>query len=154
MINNEDKANAKQKALIDKLAAEFALEINKIDTRVTKIEKNQSVLKIDGFFRSQYEYTKNQRSLYEDLGNKPFYEGRADGKANLRQDLWLNITNQFDGKTYFHGVLLGESISGKTTDVDVQVKEAFVGTKISDQTEIAYGGFSLLLAKGCGVRLI
>lgn len=37
-MDNSGKANAKQKALIDKLASEFALELNKIDTRVTNID--------------------------------------------------------------------------------------------------------------------
>lgn len=46
-IDNSSKANAKQKLLIDKLASEFALEINNIDTRVTKVEQfNQSTLKV------------------------------------------------------------------------------------------------------------
>ena len=38
-MDNSNKANAKQKALIDKLASEFALELNNIDTRVKKVEK-------------------------------------------------------------------------------------------------------------------
>jgi len=37
-MDNSAKATAKQKALIDKLASEFALEINHIADRVTKIE--------------------------------------------------------------------------------------------------------------------
>ena len=46
-INNSNKATAIQKALIDKLAIEFALELNKIDTRVTKLEDfKKSTLKV------------------------------------------------------------------------------------------------------------
>ncbi|MDR3589855.1 MAG: S-layer homology domain-containing protein [Negativicutes bacterium] len=37
-MDNSAKASAKQKALIDKLASEFALEINHLDARVSKIE--------------------------------------------------------------------------------------------------------------------
>ncbi len=37
-MENSNKATAVQKALIDKLAIEFAMELNKLDTRVTKLE--------------------------------------------------------------------------------------------------------------------
>jgi len=43
-MDNSQKANAKQKALIEKLASEFALEINNIDVRVKKVEENQKKL--------------------------------------------------------------------------------------------------------------
>ena len=44
---NSNKATVVQKALIDKLAIEFALELNQIDTRVTKLENfNKSTLKV------------------------------------------------------------------------------------------------------------
>lgn len=39
-MDHADNANAKQKALISKLASEFALELNNIDTSVNKVEKS------------------------------------------------------------------------------------------------------------------
>lgn len=39
-MDHADKANAKQKALIDKLASEFALELNNIDTKENKVESS------------------------------------------------------------------------------------------------------------------
>ncbi|MBU2703544.1 hypothetical protein Ga0466249_004689 [Sporomusaceae bacterium BoRhaA] len=54
---SEDKANIAQKALIDKLAAEYALEINKIDSidnRLTKVEKNLPIVKISGSLTEKF----------------------------------------------------------------------------------------------------
>jgi hypothetical protein len=43
LIVNYDKATAQQKYLIDKLGQEFALELNRIDVRVAKVEAKQNV---------------------------------------------------------------------------------------------------------------
>ena len=45
---NSNKANAVQKALIDKLAIEFALELNKLDKRVAKLEQSQPTVTLSG----------------------------------------------------------------------------------------------------------
>lgn len=50
----EDKANAQQKATIDKLAVEFASELNSLGVRVTKLEQNQSNLKFSGTLSNRY----------------------------------------------------------------------------------------------------
>lgn len=42
-MSNQSKATAIQKALIDKLAIEFALELNKIELRVSKVERKTNV---------------------------------------------------------------------------------------------------------------
>ena len=43
-----DKADAQMKALIDKLAVEFAAELNNLGVRVAKLEKNASTIKFWG----------------------------------------------------------------------------------------------------------
>ena len=57
---NMSKATFEQKALIEKLGMEFALEMNKIDTRVKNLEQKQSPLKIDGFFSTAMSMRKIQ----------------------------------------------------------------------------------------------
>ena len=55
-LQNEAKANIAQKALIDKLAGEYALDMNKLnsmDERLTKVEKAQAV-KFSGRLLEQY----------------------------------------------------------------------------------------------------
>jgi len=60
-ITKEDKANAENKALIEKLATEFSVELDKLDARVTKVENQvdklnstSSGLILSGFDRIRY----------------------------------------------------------------------------------------------------
>ena len=50
-----DKADAEMKALIDKLAVEFAAELNNLGVRVAKLEKNASSIKFWGDSRLRYQ---------------------------------------------------------------------------------------------------
>jgi len=50
-----DKADAETKALIDKLAVEFAAELNNLGVRVAKLEKNASSIKFWGDARIRYQ---------------------------------------------------------------------------------------------------
>ena len=85
-MQNQDKANIAQKALIDKLAAEYALEMNKIesiDTRLTKVEKEQTV-KFSGRLLEQYK-----------VKNMDTQPGWAAGQYQVR----LNISAKVDQDT-------------------------------------------------------
>ncbi|MBP1764333.1 MAG: S-layer y domain protein [Firmicutes bacterium] len=80
-----DKANAEQKAMIDKLAAEFAAELNNLGVRVTALEKNQPTLKFAGDFRVRYTsidnaYQKNADGTYDS------HNGVNIGQYRLRLD--------------------------------------------------------------------
>lgn len=148
-LDNEDKATREQKALIDKLSIEFALELNKIDTRVKELEKEQSRLKIDGLAQFRYEYAKNPRIIAEDVGAvPPSSAGRATDKTETRTMFWLNVTNKFDGETYFHGMLASETLGGKTATNDLEVWEANFDKKIGQDAELGLGRFFPSLSVG------
>ncbi|MDF2636321.1 MAG: S-layer protein, partial [Pelosinus sp.] len=52
---HSDKADAEQKASIDKLSVEFADELEGLNVRVTKLEKNSSTVKVTGEARLRFE---------------------------------------------------------------------------------------------------
>lgn len=86
---SESKANIAQKALIDKLASEYALEMNKIesmDSRLTKVEKNATV-KFSGSLLDQYKIKRPA------VGN-----GWQSGQWQVR----LNASAQVDESTTFN----------------------------------------------------
>lgn len=58
-----DKADAKQKAEIDKLAVEFATELEGLNVRVSKLEKNASKIKIEGESRLRYSWNDSSNTL-------------------------------------------------------------------------------------------
>jgi preprotein translocase subunit SecD len=51
----EDQANAADKAMIDKLAAEFSDELNNLGVRVSNLEKKTDNVKFTGEARYRYE---------------------------------------------------------------------------------------------------
>jgi hypothetical protein len=78
-----DKADAQQKALIDKLAVEFAAELNNLGVRVAKLEANASSIKFSGDARIRY---------FENLA------ANADGTTNVQQRFQERLRIYMDGK--------------------------------------------------------
>jgi len=142
-MSKTDKATAEDKALISKLAAEFTDELKTLGKRIENVEKKQGPLTISGFAQYRYENVKNPRPLAEDKGYlaAPSHYGRATDKSNSRTAFGLILDNQFDGDTYFHGMILAETLGGRTTDTDIEVKEAFFAKKFGPNTEVAVGKF-------------
>jgi len=77
-----DKADAKQKATIDKLAAEYATELNTMGVRVAALEKNASNLKLTGDVRLRWNNTAK----------------RADSQQ-FKDRFRLNMTSQINDTT-------------------------------------------------------
>jgi len=81
-----DKADAEQKALIDKLAVEFAAELNNLGVRVANLEKNASTIKWTGDARIRYDYT-------EKSPTNPAFKTRVRiyGQANVNDSTQFNF---------------------------------------------------------------
>ena len=119
-----DKADAQMKALIDKLAVEFAAELNNLGVRVAKLEKNASSIKFGGDARIRYQRTDNTDNgsywnervrllLSADVSDKVAFEGRIDAQGwtgsssnstkNANDQLEYGLAN-FKFKNVFEGV--------------------------------------------------
>ncbi|MDT8899852.1 S-layer homology domain-containing protein [Anaeroselena agilis] len=81
---NQAKANIALRALIDKLAVEFALDMNRINARIDKVEKDQKKVKFSGELSQQY------KSKEDSVGKKQSY-----GQEKFK----LNIVGQVDKDT-------------------------------------------------------
>lgn len=145
--NSNKAASAEDKDLIDKLKTEFADELDNLGVSVSKAanaareekaKNNESPLKISGHYMYRYEYVKNPRPTRD--GYAPNYDvGTASGKNTQRNRIWLDVTNQFDGDTYFVGSLVAEGMSGTSTANSTDVWQAFLAKKIGNNAEVAVG---------------
>ncbi|WP_094605710.1 hypothetical protein SPSIL_006550 [Sporomusa silvacetica DSM 10669] len=146
-IWNSNKASSvEDKGLIDQLKTEFADELDNLGvsvsktgnaTRVDKEDKKEK-LQIDGHYMFRYEYVKNPRPISD--GYAPNYgAGTAAGKVTERNHLWLDLTNEFDGDTYFAASLVAESMSGTSAANSLDVYQAFMSKKIGNNAELAVG---------------
>jgi hypothetical protein len=98
-----DKADAQMKGLIDKLAVEFAAELNNLGVRVAKLEKNASTIKFWGDARMRYQ-SGNNGALDNGLNSTRFQQRiRVYAKADLND------------KAAFYGRLASEWTSSTNT---------------------------------------
>ena len=107
-----DKADAQMKALIDKLAVEFAAELNNLGVRVAKLEKNASTIKFWGDARLRYQ-----------SGDKSYPDTFAKNSSRFQQRLRIYAKADLNDKAAFYGRLATEWTSnpegGSTTNTDV-----------------------------------
>jgi hypothetical protein len=87
-MDNSAKATAVQKALIDKLAIEFALELNKLDKRVEKLEKAQPNIQFKGSYLVQYKIKE-----VSDAGAAAGAKSSVNGQYRLRLDGQAKVDN-------------------------------------------------------------
>lgn len=81
-----DKANAEQKAAIDKLSVEFSTELNNMGVRVAALEKKAAAdtLNLNGEVRFRYENTQKPTAA---AGSHPFKTMlRINGEAQINED--------------------------------------------------------------------
>lgn len=92
---NESKADVAQKALIDKLAVEYALEMNKIenlDSRLAKVEKSQPTISFSGTVDIRYtakDFVPNTAPANQDRGTN--FESRFRFEALAKVDDSTNV---------------------------------------------------------------
>ena len=63
-----DKASVEQRALINKLADEFADELNNLGVRVSALENRVGNVKLTGDARVRYRYQKDSKEKRQFLG--------------------------------------------------------------------------------------
>lgn len=150
-LTKEDKANAEDKALLDKLSAEFSQELSGLGIRVKALEdKDDKRLKFSGVARIRHEWTENPRPLVPDaaLGGDPYYTGQPKDKSEIRTAYYLFIDKKFDSNNYIHATLGNDSIAGDTrTDSSIQFEEAYYASR-NRNFEWSAGRFIATVGKG------
>ena len=143
------KAMAKG-ANVDKLAAEFADELDNLGVRVANLEKKADNVKITGTIKASYASYRGDK-VSED-GQDPAQPTNNFGR--LRSDLWIN--GQVNDDWTYTAMLRNEQVftndKGNTGDEKVAFQRAYVNGKVgglavqagrynkSDVTALATGG--------------
>ncbi|HWR41724.1 S-layer homology domain-containing protein [Sporomusa sp.] len=126
-----DKADAADKALIDKLSVEFKTELEGLNVRLTKVENKMSNVKFSGDVRERYEWTKVTP------GN--------DATA-LKTRLRLNLAAQLTDDLTFNGRYFSESnVSGNNS---AYVDLAYLSGQVLDGVNFTLGRMAMPVGKG------
>ena len=133
----------------DKLAAEFADELDTLGVRVAKLEKGADSVKITGEVRYHYADKDVQKLVFD--GSKGFlpkgsYTGGKTFENNLRSRIWVEGTINDDWK--YTGMLQNtQYLDDEVGNEEVKFKRAYVEGKIGG-VDVLAGRYNVYLVNG------
>lgn len=147
-----DKANAEQKALIEKLAKEFDTELVKLGVRVAKLEANQPNIKMGGQARVTYAFrndavTNAVNGLNKDRDSYYTYRFRLEGTVKFNDK--MTFFGRMRAQDY--DIETGAVNSGKGSFSQVYVEQFWFSLRDPLElkgTTFTIGRQGLLLGKG------
>ena len=130
---NQDRANAEQQAMINRLADEFSNELNNLGVRVARLEDRVGNVKVTGDARLRYRDAEHAKSKFDARARLQF-----NAKVNDRTDAVVRVaSDNFE---------LGDSRTGGK--VGVSVDRAYVNHKFGERVSVKAGRFNQVLGGG------
>ena len=127
---NQDRANAEQQAMINRLADEFSNELNNLGVRVARLEDRVGNVKVTGDARLRYRDAEHANSKFDARARLQF-----NAKVNDRTDAVVRVaSDSFE--------------LGKAEDVGVKVDRAYVNHKFGERVSLKAGRFNQVLGGG------
>lgn len=139
------KAMAKG-ANVDKLAAEFADELDNLGVRVANLEKKADNVKITGELR--FRYVDQDGAMFKaSEGRESLVVGNASNHvADLRSRIWINgMIN--DDWTYTGMLQNTQNLSDNAGNEDTKFQRAYVDSKLGGMA-VRAGRYNLVIADG------
>ena len=130
---NQDRANAEQQAMINRLADEFSNELNNLGVRVARLEDRVGNVKVTGDARLRYKDAEHAKSKFDARARVQF-----NAKVNDRTDAVVRLTSgNFE---------LGNSTTGGKADA--QIDRAYVNHKFGERVSLKAGRFNQVIGGG------
>lgn len=139
------KAMAKG-ANVDKLAAEFADELDNLGVRVANLEKKADNVKITGEVRFRYV---NQDGAMAKADHGEYYEvwgNKSNHTADIRSRIWIN--GMINDDWIYTGMLQNvQNLNNNTGDENTSFQRAYVDGKLGGMA-VRAGRYNLVIADG------
>ena len=130
---NQDRANAEQQAMINRLADEFSNELNNLGVRVARLEDRVGNVKVTGDARLRYRDAEHEKSKFDARARVQF-----NAKVNDRTDAVVRLTSgNFE---------LGNAKDG--ANADAQIDRAYVNHKFGERVSLKAGRFGQTFGGG------
>lgn len=130
---NQDRANAEQQAMINRLADEFSNELNNLGVRVARLEDRVGNVKVTGDARLRYRDAEHAKSKFDARARVQF-----NAKVNDRTDAVVRLTSgNFE---------LGNSQNGG--NADAQIDRAYVNHKFGERVSLKAGRLGQVVGGG------
>ena len=128
---NQDRANAEQQAMINRLADEFSNELNNLGVRVARLEDRVGNVKVTGDMRLRYRDAEKENSKFDARARVQF-----NAKVNDRTDAVVRVTS---GNFQF-----GDASQSATATID----RAYVNHKFGERVSVKAGRFGQMMGAG------
>ena len=130
---NQDRANAEQQAMINRLADEFSNELNNLGVRVARLEDRVGNVKVTGDARLRYQDAEHAKSKFDARARVQF-----NAKVNDRTDAVVRVTSgNFE---------LGNSTTGGNANATID--RAYVNHKFGERVSLKAGRFGQVVGGG------
>ena len=130
---NQDRANAEQQAMINRLADEFSNELNNLGVRVARLEDRVGNVKVTGDARLRYRDAEHDKSKFDARARVQF-----NAKVNDRTDAVVRLTSgNFE---------LGNSQNGGNANATID--RAYVNHKFGERVSLKAGRFGQTIGGG------
>ena len=130
---NQDRANAEQQAMINRLADEFSNELNNLGVRVARLEDRVGNVKVTGDARLRYRDAQDTKSKFDARARVQF-----NAKVNDRTDAVVRLSSgSFE---------LGDSKSGGNANATID--RAYVNHKFGERVSVKAGRFGQAVGGG------
>ena len=130
---NQDRANAEQQAMINRLADEFSNELNNLGVRVARLEDRVGNVKVTGDMRLRYRDAEHESSKFDGRARLQF-----NAKVNNRTDAVVRVTSgSFE---------LGDATNGGNANATID--RAYVNHKFGERVSVEAGRFGQMLGAG------
>ena len=132
MLANEDQMNAEQRAMLDKLAGEYADELGNLGVRVSNLEKKVGNLSFSGNSRVRF---------LQYYGNNGKAEDKWDGRMQV------SIKGQVNDSTYAYGRLRYDMNLKGNDKRDAYMKALYVHHDFNGKAGLTLGRMDLFLGQ-------
>ena len=130
---NQDRANAEQQAMINRLADEFSNELNNLGVRVARLEDRVGNVKVTGDARLRYRDAEHEKSKFDARARV-----QCNAKVNDRTDAVVRLTSgNFE---------LGNSQNGGNANATID--RAYVNHKFGERVSLKAGRFNQVIGGG------
>ena len=157
---NQDRANAEQQAMINRLADEFSNELNNLGVRVARLEDRVGNIKVTGDVRLRYLGSQekdgkfvndgtNMRGLDYSKGSQFDVRARLqfNAKVNDRTDVVIRTTTgNMELGDSSHTSSSGSSLRDKPTNIHFD--RAYVNHKFGERVSVKAGRFNQMIGNG------
>ena len=135
---NQDRANAEQQAMINRLADEFSNELNNLGVRVARLEDRVGNVKVTG----------DARLRYRDSSKKAWNDGKSkfDGRARVQFNANVNDRTEAVVRVTSGNFEFGDSREGGNADATID--RAYVNHKFGERVSAKAGRFNQVFGGG------